>query len=166
MAYSCFSDVLRFLALVLRTLCLALLLAGCLLGTEQVAVWTLTTSPSTELNVNVWGPAPDLFVVVWWQDLQGDEHPARRRQRAGVDRCRRYHRLVPRGVGGGYAGPTAAKALTECTLCRLLRASVPRCTADVRGSLTTSHGERRGRRGTTARIVESETVAFVGGQRA
>ena len=69
MAYGCLSDILRFLVLVLGVLCLALLLVGFWLGAEQVAVWTLTTSPSTELNVNVWGPAPDLHVVVWWQDL-------------------------------------------------------------------------------------------------
>ncbi len=69
MAYSCFSDVLRFLALVLGVLCLALLLVGLWLGAEQVRVWTLTPSPSTELNVNVWGPAPDLYAVIWWQDL-------------------------------------------------------------------------------------------------
>ncbi len=42
---------------------------GLWLATEQVAVWTLTPSPSTELDVNVWGPAPDLYVVVWRQDL-------------------------------------------------------------------------------------------------
>ncbi len=69
MAYGCLADVLCFLALVLGVLCLVLLLVGVCLGTEQVAVWTLTTSPSTELNVNVWGPRPDVQIVVWWQDL-------------------------------------------------------------------------------------------------
>ena len=69
MAYGCCSEVLRFLALVLGVLCLALLLVGFWLGAEQVRGWTIATSPSTELNVNVWGPASDLHVVVWWQDL-------------------------------------------------------------------------------------------------
>ena len=54
----------RFLVLVLGVLCLVLLLVGFWLGAEQVARWTLTTSPSTELNVNVWGPVPDLCFAV------------------------------------------------------------------------------------------------------
>ena len=68
MAYSCCSDVLR-LALVLGVRCLVLLLVGLSRGAAQVAVWTLTTAPSIELNVKGWGPAPDLYAVIWWQDL-------------------------------------------------------------------------------------------------
>ncbi len=53
MAYGCLTDVLRFLLLVLGVLCLALSLTGLWLGPEHSAVWTLTTSPTTKVNVNI-----------------------------------------------------------------------------------------------------------------
>ena len=105
MAYGCFSDVLRFLALVLGLLCLVLLLVGFWLGGEQVAVWTLTTSPSTELNVNVWGPVPDLHVVVWWQDLARATNT-----RLGGVSVRAWIVSVTTGCGGSHAHPDVLNA--------------------------------------------------------
>ena len=67
--YGCLADLLRFVVLLLGVLCLLLWLSGLWLGPEHRAVVTLATDATTEFDVIIWGPTPDLQIVVWRQNV-------------------------------------------------------------------------------------------------
>ena len=67
MLRGCLVDLLRFALGALALLCVALLVATWWLGPEHTAVWVVALDAGTELDVNVWGPSPDLRVVLWRQ---------------------------------------------------------------------------------------------------
>jgi hypothetical protein len=69
MAFGCLFDLLRLVLGALTLLCVALVVAGLWLGPDHVAVLTATISPTTELKIHVFGPSPDLRIVLLQQDL-------------------------------------------------------------------------------------------------
>ena len=69
MAFGCLFDLLRLVLGALTLLCVALVVTGLWLGPEHVAVLTTTISPTTELNMHIFGPSPDLRIVLLQEDL-------------------------------------------------------------------------------------------------
>ena len=69
MAFGCLFDLLRLVLGALALLCGVLVLAGLWLGPEHVAVLSTTISPTTELSIHVFGPSPDLRVLLLQEDL-------------------------------------------------------------------------------------------------
>jgi hypothetical protein len=69
MAFGCLFDLLRLVLGALTLLCVALVLAGLWLGPDHVAVLTTTISPTTDLNIHVFGPSPDIRILLLQEDL-------------------------------------------------------------------------------------------------
>jgi hypothetical protein len=69
MARGCLFDLLRFLLAVLGALCVALWLGALWLGPEHAAVFTASTSPTTEAYLRIHGPSPDVALAVWERHL-------------------------------------------------------------------------------------------------
>ncbi len=69
MVRGCLFDLLRFLLAVLGALCVALWLGALWLGPEHAAVFTASTSPTTEAYLRIHGPSPDVALAVWERHL-------------------------------------------------------------------------------------------------
>lgn len=67
MLRNCLIDLLRFTRGVMVLLCVARLVATWWLGPDHTAVWVSALDAGIELDVNGWGPSPDLRVVPWHQ---------------------------------------------------------------------------------------------------
>ncbi len=70
-AFGCLFDIVRFVLLGLGFLCATLSLATWWLGSEHSAAWTVVLSQADVLAVTLFGPSPDLHLIVRRQMANG-----------------------------------------------------------------------------------------------